>query len=139
MEIDIQSTSETLSRYSTLYNTDHTITNIFDEILDFDKYEKIYMNEIFIYDDNVCNVKSDMLNKIVKVKYFPYSQKYIDYYDYQLVMGKIFFVDEIGMDAFMYYDKIVNNKNIRVITSLNRDYCSYFGDSRGYDIIIYFQ
>jgi hypothetical protein len=113
-------------------------TNIFDDLFDYNRYEKTYMNkDMFNNNTPVYDITSSLIGRTIFVVYYPYSQKYIEYYDEQEVMGKIFFVDEINKDIFMYYDKIVDDNSVRVIKSLNRDYCSYYGDVRGYDFSIY--
>ena len=66
----------------------------------------------------------------IKVSYLPYSQKYIDYY--QTIYGKIFYLDIENNNGLVYRDE--NNK--KIISSIEKEYCSYFGDTPGYCIYI---
>ncbi len=74
---------------------------------------------------------------IVKLDFIPNSQDYIDYYEEQNVIGRVFFIDVENDDALVYHDKInENGEHVRVVKSFNRPYCSYFGTTRGYDYIV---
>ena len=109
---------------------------IFSSLFDKDKYEDCPIPSSSAT-KHIENIDSTYIGQIIKVLYYPYSQKYIDYYEEQHVMGKIFFVDELTKDALMYYDEFQDGKLVRIIKSISRDHCSYYGDSRGYDYAIY--
>lgn len=73
----------------------------------------------------------------IDVSYIPCSQKFIDHYNEKSFTGRVFYVDhsKCGI-ALVYYDEIVDGKITRYVKSVETEYCSYFGDTRGYDIII---
>ena len=73
------------------------------------------------------------IGDFISVEYFPYSQKYLEHYNEQNVIGKVFFIDYANHDMLLVYDKICKNGSIkRTIGSFNRWGCSYFGDTKGY-------
>jgi hypothetical protein len=102
--------------------------------LDFDKIPYTKNNETPHY-----NLNHIAINDIILLEYIPYSQKYIDFYCEQKIGGVVFFVDIQNNNALLYYDTYVESANeyIRMICSLEREYCSFYGDTRGYDYIIH--
>ena len=105
-------------------NTNNAQYDITDDI-----YDNIKMP------DRLCDLQ---IGDIVEISYMPYSQKYLDYDIYQSFIGKILYIDEEHDDALLYHD-IYNRKTKkydRVVLSLDRPGCSYFGDSKGYDYMI---
>jgi hypothetical protein len=89
--------------------------NLFDDISDLN-LETIGLGEISVGD-------------VIYVSYCPNSQKYLYDDEYRPFLGKVLFVDVERNDALFYYRASDNKK---VIVSLNRPNCSYFGDNKGY-------
>lgn len=83
---------------------------------------------------NTTNIK---IGDVLRVAYVPFSQRFIEYYESQNVMGYVFYVNMLLDNMFMFYVKHEDDKKILVITSLERESCSYLGDSRGYVPLIY--
>ena len=111
VNLDIPLVEKMKEFYGLSENT--TFEHDVDQIIKNELWKKISHNDTY-------------LGKNVKVKYFPCSQKYIDFYDKQKVQGIVFFVFNGNMLLFHKSKKFIN------IYSLKRLYCSYFGDSLGY-------
>lgn len=76
------------------------------------------------------------IGDIVRVSYYPDSQKYVEYYDEQKFDGKCLFVDVPNDNAFF---EVINQNDqndqaglIRTFKSLEREGCHYFGMARSY-------
>lgn len=74
-------------------------------------------------------------NDIIVINYISYSQKYIS--DYPAIFGKVLYSNELCDNALVYIDKMRDGIMTRYIYSIDRDYCSYFGNFRGFDFYIY--
>ena len=111
---------------------------IFEELLNIEKYPLMCNLKNIKSQKNSIPLSSINIGDIISLEFMPYSQKYIDFYD-QNIGGKVFFIDVKNDNAFMYYDtyRKSKKKHIRTICSIERDWCSYFGDSRGYAFFIY--
>jgi hypothetical protein len=100
----------------------------------FQKFQN-YNNLDNLYDDlsdlNLETIKLDQISvgDVIYVSYCPDSQKYLYDDEYRPFLGRVLFVDAERNDALFYY---CTEDNKRVITSLNRPNCSYFGDHKGY-------
>ena len=67
---------------------------------------------------------------IVRIEYIPASQKYIDYYTD--IIGQVIYIDVDNDDML-----IANiSGDTTTIYSMEREHCSYYGDTRGYDYVI---
>lgn len=73
------------------------------------------------------------IGDIVRVTYFPESQKYIEYYEDQSFTGRIIFIDNTNV-FFVVVDEF--DKNNITVKSLEREGCHYFGMTPGYSYII---
>ena len=138
--IDICLTNDTkdkLCAYSNDVENDGTI-NVNSVVKALVENSTIFvMNESTHIDHSYTSIKEVKLGDIVIVHYTPYSQKYLDHYNEQDVRGKIVYIDIENDDLIVYRDeKTGYNTYTRIVKSLNRDYCSYFGDTRGYDYFI---
>lgn len=130
---DILSSSEMLIKLEKKYNI-----KITDDNFDLKNIKNIIPNDICNENDESKFTKMISLNKIeigdiVLVKYSPYSQSYIDEYDNQKFIGRVFYIDIENDDALLYFDC----EGKRTIKSLERDHCSYYGESRGYDYTLF--
>lgn len=145
-EFDIHSEPQTLKNFANAHNISIDKNENGDEYFDYNlmfssvlrdisKFKKTKMGRII---ESICTPISRLkIGNVVKLQFIPNSQKYIDYYEEQNVIGRVFFIDVENDDALIYYDKTnENGENVRVVLSFNRPYCSYFGTSRGYDHII---
>jgi hypothetical protein len=152
---DICSTHETLSKFCDQYDLNihddyGTIFKSFfhncsecpnDTYLEFIKsFPKIneYYHRPSFEQTEYVSMDELKIGHEVYVQYMPMSQKYIDYYDEQNVCGKVIFIDVENDDALLIFDSGGEHVTRRIM-SINRDYCSYYGDSRGYSISIYLQ
>lgn len=73
------------------------------------------------------------LGDTVNVSYIPASQRYIDHYEELSFTGTIFFVDNEHDNMFLFFENEDNEIEVR---SLEVEWCSYYGTSRGYDYFI---
>lgn len=145
-DIDISIKNETCNKFITLYRSEMinyfkengSYTNPID--LTLKKMDLLYIIIKKVIQGQIWkNIKSDdeenyyfnniKLGDMVKISYYPNSQKYIKFYDKLSVEGIIFFVDARN-DNMLLYSKSPNGYiNIR---SLEVEGCHYFGMTRGY-------
>lgn len=87
-------------------------------------------------DQNLVDVNFDdiSIGDIIQVSYCTYSQRYMCEEEYQSFTGNVFFVDSENQNMLFSYDQFDKStkKFIKIITSLSRPYCSYYGDQQGY-------
>lgn len=81
-----------------------------------------------------CEFNILKIDDVVNIYYLPYSQKYLDHY--KSVVGRIIYLDSSSQNGILYYDIQTNEGIVRHINSFEREYCSYYGDTRGYCIFI---
>jgi hypothetical protein len=140
---DINSEDATLQKFY----REHSVAVNEESFRDFNKtlvplLEKLNLEKTEISESDESNESNGpngiKIGDIVKLEFIPQSQKYISYYSEQNVCGRIIFIDEENDDALIYRDMFdrKNNKNIRTVQSFNREYCSYYGTTRGYDHIV---
>lgn len=136
-EFDICSSKKSIGEYLKREYLDEEYKNIFENLLDVAKYPIVSCFEEHTFGDEYTRISDVKNGDVIFVKYYPYSQKYIDYYQQQ-IWGKVFFIDVKNDNIFMYYDTYRKSKKkyIRTICSMERDGCSYFGDNRSYDYSI---
>lgn len=79
--------------------------------------------------------KEYRIGDIVKITYYPESQRYIEYYQDQSFIGRIIFIDDKNDNAFFVVVDDDNKNNVTV-KSLEREGCHYLGMSRGYSYFI---
>jgi len=152
---DICSTYETLSKFCDQYelNIRDTYDNIFQTFFHncstcptdaYVELNKLFPNITKYYHRTSFEQTKDVsidelrIGHEVCVRYMPMSQKYIDYYDEQNICGKVIFIDTENDDALLILDTDDEHRT-RKIMSINREYCSYYGISRGYNVSIYLQ
>ena len=152
---DICSTYQTLSKFCEQYGFDITDTyddmfktffnncsecpnNTYLELVKTFSQINQHYHRAFFKDGVSIGLKDLKIGDEIYVQYLPMSQKYIDYYDEQNICGKVFFIDVDNDDAFLFVDSDSEDVS-RKIMSINREYCSYYGDTRGYAIMIYLQ
>ena len=144
-EFDIHSEPQTLRNFANANNILASKDEDGDEYFDYNLMFSILSNtskfkitELGTVTESVYTPISQLkVGHVVKLQFTPNSQKYIEYYEEQNVMGRIFFIDVENDDGLIYYDKTnENGEHVRVILSFNRPYCSYFGTSKGYDHVI---
>lgn len=117
--------------------------------LEYNDYQSIFSKYFlqntcnYYFPNNNCNYSSIDFNNLkinddIVVNYLPYSQKYLDYYEDKNTYGKVFFLDKENYNGLIYYDKKdTNNIITRYINSIEKEYCSYYGDTPGYCTFIY--
>ncbi|ARF08787.1 hypothetical protein Catovirus_1_837 [Catovirus CTV1] len=135
MEIDIFDNNNMIQKFCEKFgiSEEKNYVDIFTEY-----FKKNYqMTQQFSENGKIVRIEIEKLNigDNVIIKYLPYSQKYINYYDTKDVKGKVFFLDDIN--GLLYYDIKKNNEITRVINSIEKEYCSYYGDTSGYCMDIY--
>lgn len=105
-----------------------------------DFFKKYYWPLYYHTNNNInfaiCDFDSLKIKDIIDITYIPYSQKYLDYYNTKSTYGKIFFLDEKERNGLIYHDTIINNKYVRRINSIAKEFCNYYGNSPGYDLYI---
>lgn len=74
-------------------------------------------------------LKNINIGDIVNVIYTPDSQKDIAYYITQTIVGNVIYIDTENDDMLLLEN---NNDGIYTIYSMEREHCSYYGDTRGY-------
>ena len=138
LQIDIEGSCGIICKYKKHMCIDDNITgpNIFYNLKDTQEYRHFdptgeILNTMELINISFSEIK---IGDIIKVSYLPYSQKYIEQYNEQI--GRIFFVDYESNNALLYVDKFdeFTNTYTRLISSVEKNYCSYLGDTRGYDI-----
>jgi hypothetical protein len=141
-QFDIHSEPQTLNNFASAHNIliyknesgdDQFDYNVmFSFLSDTSKFKKTELGSVI--ESIYTSISELKVGDIVKLQFTPNSQKYIEYYEEQNVMGRVFFIDVENDDALIYYDKTnENGEQVRVILSFNRPYCSYFGTARGYN------
>lgn len=98
-------------------------------------YNSIYCN----YEEHLTNFDEIKIGDTVRISYCTNSQLNMMNEEYQPFVGIVFFIDNLNHNMLIYYDLFdkSSNKFIKIITSLSRPNCSYFGDQRGYSTSIY--
>lgn len=140
LQIDIQGSCGIIWKYKKYMCFDDNVTglNIFCDLEDTQKYRQFNPIEA-IKNMEPINISFNeiKIGDIIKVSYIPYSQKYIEQCNSYEQIGYIFFIDYDKKNALLYVDKFdeLANTYTRLISSVEKDYYSYFGDTRGYDII----
>lgn len=133
---DIFDNCNLIKNFCKLHNIqENDYNNIFENYFKYNDLPLYLMN----MEQNNEYIDFKMLNigDNIIVNCMPYSQKYLEYYESKEVKGKIFYLDTKNCNGLIYYDIIINNKIIRHINSIEKEYCSYFGDSPGYTMFIY--
>lgn len=134
--VDVLCSNEMLEKFCKFYNIEisEDVNKIFRAFIGINsKTDAKTENKIF----NGC-LSSININDKINISYFPYSQKYIDYYDEQRVSGTVIFIDEQTDNLFLMSINVDDATHAKeyVFKSLERDGCSYLGTSRGYDYCI---
>lgn len=92
-------------------------------------------------DQNLINVNFNeiLIGDVIHVSYCTYSQRYMCEEEYQSFTRKVFFIDNENQNILFYYNQFDKSTKqfVKIITSLSRPYCSYYGDQRGYSLSIY--
>jgi len=91
----------------------------------------VFEKSKYIIDTKYTFIKDLKIGDIINVEYLPFSQRNIDYYNNEKIIGKVFHI--VDGDILVYYDD--EKLGIRNIKSIIRTYCGYY-DERGYDIVI---
>lgn len=137
---DIHSSPETIRKICDKLNisSDASYEEIFAGYFETFEFPIFEITKSMLKDDIKYIAFSDIkLGDNVIINYMPFSQKYIEYYDEQKVYGKVFFIDNDANDVLMYHDTKDGETITRHITSAERLFCSYYGDTRGYDYCVY--
>ena len=82
-------------------------------------------NNSFTHWDNTYRI-----GDVVIITYFPFSQKYIDYYNEQSFTGRIIFIDNDKSNVFFLINEDSNDIGFK---SLQREGCHYMGMTQGYN------
>jgi hypothetical protein len=130
MEFNIFDNNNIIKDFCDYYN----ITNRENYQSIFNQYFDIVGLYIVPYQKNIkenINIEDVKLNDYIKVKYLPYSQKYLNYYDSKKIQGKVIF--KKNNNAILYYTK----NNTLIFSTIEQEYCSYYGNTSGYYIYIY--
>lgn len=136
LNIDIQVSYKTIEKY--LSTNKCVRDNMFEKMLNIKQYPNcILQNDIFNNSQHkFVTLNEIQIGDIVKLTYIPDSQQYIELFCEYEYIGCVFFIDYENDNAFLYIDKYDKSTNIitRVVFSAEKNYCSYYGITRGYSI-----
>lgn len=143
LRFDIYSEDKVLTKFYNEHQINVTEENLRDFSTNFSPLiEKLNLKSTPMnkdYKQKYISINNLKIGDVVKLSFIPKSQKYIEYYEEQNVSGRVFFIDKENDDAFLYRDEIdlESGQHIRIIQSFNREYCSYYGTTRGYSHLIH--
>lgn len=124
--IDICDTGNMMYKFCDKYNMGdledyQTIFSIF-----FDKFYDAKNDKLNHISGNYCELKDLVVGDYIRVQYVCYSLKYADCY--RDVEGHIIYIDDRKKNGLIYFDI----DGVRNISSIEKEYCSYYGDTPGY-------
>lgn len=130
-----------------IFDNENLIDNFIDDHqLDLNSDLNLLFNEYFSenkcanynlpnkYSSKLINIDEININDTIYVSYLPCSQKYLDYYENTI--GKVFYFNKKLQNGLVYYDTVADDKPIRYVKSIQKEYCSYYGDTPGYCLCI---
>lgn len=127
-------------KFMTQFKLDNNIPSDLIEYHDIFNYYFTKVNSpLFLIHDYKINeqqnIKTLELNDAIKVEYIPCSQKYYKYYNKKNVCGKLFYLHKDN--GLLYRDEKINNEMVRIVQTIETEYCSFYCDTKGYDLIIH--
>jgi hypothetical protein len=147
--IDIYSTKSFITKFCETYKIDNTGDNSiifkkffdniydicfkrqdYDKILGYDNYVTLIheFDKTHVNDNKHMDVKTTKIGQSILVTFMPLSQKYIEYYDTQKISGMVYYIDCENNDMLI----VKHSKDTITVHSLEREYCSYYGDTPSY-------
>jgi len=139
--IDIYSDDETIEKMKEKYSLptlesicQHFVTNNDKQDENKYTYDDSEEDQTYTQYTQYTPLSYFKVGDIVTVIYTPYSQKHIDFYEEQHIRGIIVYIDNENDDAII----IKRNKSdgMYIVQSLKRLFCSYYGNTKGYDYFI---
>lgn len=124
--IDICDTGDIMQKFCDKYNMNEiedyqTIFSIF-----FDKYYDTKINKPENISRKYCDIKDISIGDYIHVQYICYSQRHND--SYENIEGHVIYVDDNKKNGLIYSEA----DGVRNINSIEKDYCSYYGNTPGY-------
>lgn len=115
-----------------IQDNDLSDCNIFEEYFESNNEPIINTVNNCQYDNiGYCDLQ---VGDIIDIEYIPNSQKYIPYYENNNTYGRVFYLH--GFNGLLYHDSYDNGILTRYIDSIEKEYCSYYGDTFGYGFFI---
>jgi len=120
--LNIHSSSDTINEFIKQYKLKSTINDSYLTII------KEYIEKYGIPKKNDTIDDIVIIGSYITISYTPLSQKYIDYYDEEKIEGVLFFITDSKEDGFVFLE----DGDTYIISSIVKQFCSYYGDSKGY-------
>lgn len=129
--IDICDTTNMMYKFCDEYNM--------KGLMDYQEIFKIFFDKYYAIDNNIqkknisgnyYEIKDLQQNNYIRVQYITYSQICTDFYND--IEGTVIYIDDTKKNGLIYND--ING--VRYINSIEKDYCSYYGNTPGYCVFI---